>query len=296
MSNQNMQIPTPFVDFLRTRFGADADAWLAGIPSLLTRKLAEWNLTLESDIPLHGAMGLVFFVKQYDERLVMKISWRDQLTEQENHALKLWNGDGAVRLLAYDTVNHVSLMERLTNVSLADIDITDASVEAGKLIRRLDLKCEDGFQKLTHRAMEIQMQLSERKNSAQSAFDLDLISKIIAKRIPLIGSHLCHGDLGYLNVLQAYNKEWKAIDPKPIIGDLEFCIPELMWTRLDEIEDGDIVAHLERIVEAGSLDRQAAIDWTVIRSADYYFWAIDNGLTIDPKRCIRLYNALINEV
>lgn len=138
--------------------------------------------------------------------------------------------------------------------------------------------------------------MRERNNSTQSAFDLDLVDEIIARRIPLIKNRLCHGDLGYLNVLQAYDKEWKAIDPKPMIGDIEFSVPELMWTRIDEIKDSGIIKHLDRIVQAGGLERQKTIDWTFIRTVDYYFWAIDNGLTIDPKRCLRLYKALINEL
>lgn len=294
MASLDIQIPDYFSESLKTRFGIEADAWLENVPDLANRKLMDWNLTLENGTPLHGAMGLVFFVKRGNEQLVLKISWRDELTEEENKALRLWDGNGAVKLLEYDSVNHVSLMERLTKLSLAEINIAEAGIEAGRLIRKLGIKCEMGFPKLEDRIRKIRAELAMRKDSGQKIFDLGLVDELINRRILSIDSHLSHGDLGYLNVLQAHNKEWKAIDPKPIIGDLEFCLPELMWTRIDEIDNAGVVPHLERIVKAGNLDKQKAIDWTIIRAVDYYFWAVDNKLTIDPKRCMRLYECLVS--
>jgi streptomycin 6-kinase len=292
-----IDIPQNFIEFLRTRFGSEADVWLKGIPDIVSKKLEDWNLTLDSGQPLYGAMGLVFFCRKGEESLALKVSWRDALTESENKALKLWNGKGAVRLLEYDSENHVLLMERLTTNSLEDMDIVKAGIEAGRLIRMLGVECREGFPKLYDRARTMQKELLDRnKQISQNEIDIHRVVSIIAKQEKSLGQYLSHGDLYYLNVLQSLKGEWKAIDPKPMIGDLEFSIPELMWSRVDELkDDSSILAHLERIVESGNMDRQKAISWTIARAADYYFWGLENGLTDDPARCLRLYKALISE-
>ncbi len=294
--NQSLEarivIPNQFSDFLETRFGREAHKWLRDVPYIVGNTLKEWNLTLDSNKPLHGAMGLVFFVRQAAEPLVLKVSWRDEHTESENRALTLWNGHGAVRLIDYDKTSHVSLMERLSATTLDDVDIVTAGIVAGKLIRELGIEVEDGLPRLDKRAEAIRADLEKRQNEAPPDIDLPRVSQLIADRLEAIDSYLCHGDLAYSNVLQAQSGEWKAIDPKPIIGDLEFAVPELMWTRIDELSDEEVIGHLNHIVQAGELDRQKAIDWTLIRAADYYFWGQKHGLTIDPENCLRLWKTL----
>lgn len=295
MNNTNIVIPTDYIEFLKKRFGSEAESWLESVPTTIANKLNGWNLTLDNGRPLHGAMGLVFSCHKDNRPCILKISWLDSLTETEYKALTIWNGHGAVKLFNYDSLNHIYLMERLTKRTLMDLDIATAGIEAGKLIRTLGVKVNDGFPKLSDRALDIRKNICH--NRKHKIIDLDLVKDLLAYQENACDGYLCHGDIGYSNVLQSSDGAWKAIDPKPIIGDLEFSIPELMWMRSDELADSkSIVTHLERIVESGSLNRQKAIGWTIIRAVDYYFWAIDNGLSIDPPKCIRLYQALISEI
>lgn len=296
MSEVLVNIPDDFAEGLVNRFGDEARGWLRDVPRALGIKLKDWNLELDGSKVLHGAMGLIFFVKRGGEKLVLKLSWRDELTESENKALKLWNGVGAVRLIDYDPEHHVSLMERLSSRSLNEISPKDAGNEAGKLIRKLGIKVSDGFPKLKDRLENIKKDFDVWRSGDDSGIDWDLVDRTIKYREEDIDSYLSHGDIGYLNILATDDGEWKAIDPKPMIGDLEFSVPELMWNRIDELGDDEVVMHLERIVDAGGLDRQKALDWTLIRAVDYYFWGLENGLTTDPQRCLRLYNVLAKEL
>jgi len=292
-----VDIPEGFAEGLVNRFGKRAEEWLESVPRLLSDRLGAWGLSLEDEPILHGAMGLIFFVKKGEEKLVLKLSWLDDLTESENEALKIWGGNGAVKLLEYDAGTHASLMERLSSESLNDIDIVSAGVEAGKLIKKLGVVVEDGFPRLDARLGVIESELSERRSEfGDSVFNWELIKELILRRAEEIHSFLAHGDIGYSNILRADGGSWKAIDPKPMLGDLEFSVPELMWDRIDELQDDEIIEHLERIVASGELDRQKAIEWTIIRAADYYFWGLEHGLTIDPPRCLRLYKTLVGEV
>lgn len=293
----SINIPYEFTEGLIKRFGSDAEKWLKSVPKLLKDRLEVWGLKLDNEPVLHGAMGLIFFVSKGNEKLALKLSWLDDLTRSENKALRIWNGKGAVKLYDYNEQAHASLMERLGSRSLNDIDIVSAGIEAGKLIRRLGVKIKDGFPRLDKRLGVIESELANmRFKFRDSGFDWELVKEVILRRGRSIDNLLSHGDIGYLNILSASDGSWKAIDPKPMIGDLEYSVPELMWNRIDELKDGEIIEHLDRIVNAGELDRQKAIEWTIIRAVDYYFWGLDNGLTIDPPRCLRLYKAFVEEM
>ena len=70
------------------------------------------------------------------------------------------------------------------------------------------------------------------------------------------GTSLVHADLHYGNVLAGAREPWLAIDPHAVSGDPEQSVPELMWTRIDELDDSAVRALLDIIVEAGRLDAE----------------------------------------
>lgn len=107
------------------------------------------------------------------------------------------------------------------------------------------------------------------------------------------GRTLVHTDLHYGNILGAEREPWLAIDPRPVAGDPERSVPELMWWRLDlDARPDEIRTLLDTLVSAGSLDPDKARAWTIVRAVSYWLWGLQAGLTIDPVRCERLLEAL----
>ncbi len=103
-----------------------------------------------------------------------------------------------------------------------------------------------------------------------------------------------HADLHYGNVLAGTREPWLAIDPKPVSGEPEHAVPELLWTRVDEVADASGIRDLLAVlVESAQLDADKARAWAVVRCADYWLWGLEHGLTRDPKRCERIVNALL---
>jgi streptomycin 6-kinase len=98
----------------------------------------------------------------------------------------------------------------------------------------------------------------------------------------------------YGNVLAGKREPWLAIDPKPVAGDPEHAVPELLWTRVDEIEtEAGIRWLLNAVIHWGGLDGEKARDWAIVRCMDYWLWGLEHGLTEDPKRCQRILAALV---
>ena len=289
-------IPQDFREFRVSQDGEAATAWLKTVPLLIENALSNWNLELVSPVPKAGATGLVFFVKRESKDFALKIGWKDSGTVSESIALKLWNGKGAVFVESYDAENQVTLMERLTDKSLGDIPVFTAAAIAGRIIKTLSLRTTTTLPSLAVRLGEIRKSFTAAATELETKYefiDFDLLLKMLENRKVELDDFLVHGDVHYENILMSERGDWKAIDPKPLIGDIEFSVPELLWTRVDELSDSKIHELLTTIIDSGELEYQKALEWSIIRSIDYYLWAVSSDLTIDPPRCKRVYDALM---
>jgi hypothetical protein len=82
--------------------GAAGRAWLGSLPCLVDELTDRWSLTIGPAFT-GGAVGFVAPAERHGgERLVLKVRFVDEETRHEPDALRLWDGDGAVRLVDAD--------------------------------------------------------------------------------------------------------------------------------------------------------------------------------------------------
>lgn len=88
--------------------------FIAGLPALVEEFLERWELTPDGS-PMHGVTALVLPVvlRADGTRAVLKLQLLDAESAGEPVALRVWDGDGAVRLLDHDPATHTMLLERL---------------------------------------------------------------------------------------------------------------------------------------------------------------------------------------
>ena len=87
-------------------------AWLERVPALVEECRGEWGLTL-GDPYEAGAAGYTVRAELADGTpAVLKLIYPHRESEHEADALELWDGDGAVRLLAYDAERWAMMIER----------------------------------------------------------------------------------------------------------------------------------------------------------------------------------------
>ena len=85
-------------------------AWLAGLPKLVSELTQAWGLQL--GMAFDGAnVSFVAPATRATERLVLKVQWPHDECVHEADALRVWNGIGAVRLLAHAPARHALLLE-----------------------------------------------------------------------------------------------------------------------------------------------------------------------------------------
>ena len=241
-------------------------------------------------VPMHGYFGLVVPVRQGAARYVLKVSWQTRETRDEAAALKLWQGRGAVQLVAQESEVGAMLLERLDfSRPLQSAPIGEAVVVTGQLLRRLAIPVGDGFRSLSEVAPLIGASLAERWEENGRPFShtvlahaQDYAAQLSAKTANL----LVNWDIHYENVLAGEREPWLVVDPKIVIGDPEYGLAQLLFTRLEDMQaNGGLAHHFQLLVDAAECDEQLARAWTLVRCVDYWLWALSMGFTEDPVHC-----------
>ena len=96
---------------------------------------------------------------------------------------------------------------------------------------------------------------------------------------------LLHGDLQHYNVLFDSERGWLAIDPKGVVGEIEYEIgafvrnpvaqPELFLSR------STIERRLKQFTDRLSLDYERALGWTFAQAVLSAIWSIEDGFAVD---------------
>lgn len=265
--------------------GPAGHAFITALPDLAQSFLDRWQLRLDGP-SMHGVSALVLPVTTADgANAVLKLQILDEESAGEPVALRLWNGDHAVRLLRHDEPTGTMLLERLDptrmlshldDVHEAVLVIADllthlTALPAPTDIRRLD-DIAHAMLEQTPRALEHVPDRADRRLIADCAAAL---SEVVAEP----GDRLLHWDLHYENVLAADRAPWLAIDPKPLAGDPGF---ELLPAIADRYDPADVHWRFDALT--ATLDRDRARAWTLARVLQDCLWEIEDGRPPDPRR------------
>lgn len=284
----------PAGDFapLQTKEG---QRWVAGLPEAVSELCATWDLTVSREGAQYGYLSVVVPVDRKKERLALKLSSSPDAIALEEAALGAWGGQGAVLLHDSAPDRGALLLERLDERrTLTAVPIQRAAEIAGALIREQCIPAPPSIPSLRRIRPDLLQAAEARKRLPHDVPEkwVGLAITLMGELIDGSGSTLVHTDLHYGNVLACDRQPWVAIDPKPVAGDPERSVPELVWTRVDELaRDGDICDLIRIIATAGRLDLEKAESWTFARTIDYWLWARQAGLTVDPQRCRRVAEA-----
>lgn len=261
-----MTVPETFA----AGFDEEGASWLAGLPALTSACLDRWGLTVDGPL-LHGACALVVPVRRGAERAVLKVTWPHAEAEHEALALSMWDGDGAVRLLAHDSDAWALLLERLDpHTSLREEPIASALTVVTDLMRRLDRPAPTDLRHMRDNAARWVHELPAENEGLVPAELVEQAVGYCRELADRTGEHLVNEDLHYDNVLRATREPWLVIDPKPIAGDREFGLIPLLWNRFDDVS---AVGGLSAIVDAADLDLGLARRWTFVRAIDNWLYS-----------------------
>jgi len=259
-----MHIPTKLAAFSEQ---ANAQAWLRRLPTLVGELALKWDLEV-GEAYANCGVAYVAPVTQQGVPLVLKVQWPHEECRYEAHALKVWDGNGAVRLIATDTQRSAMLLERCTpGESLAQANLDDAIGVLIDLLPHLWTSGQEPFKPLSQeaRGWQATLQALPKINGPGATNGLiEAATRIISELADSQGPQvLLHQDLHGDNVLSSTRSAWLVIDPKPLVGEREFALSPILRSSEFGTTKAGLLYRLDRLTEAFSLDRKRACGWAI---------------------------------
>ena len=255
----------------------------------LLAKAAAWGVAIEGET--HETPGsLLAFGVRAGRPVVLKIS---KFVGDESHSgavLKAFAEDGAVRVYASEI--GAVLLERLEpGEQLVNLVRQGDDDEATKILatvisklahHRAPAECptvEDwgrGFHRyldsgdkqipfeLVHEAGRLYDELSATQNTRM----------------------LLHADLQHYNVLFDKRRGWVAIDPKGVVGELEYEVGAMLRNPFEQpalfANAATIRRRLQILTTSLALNYSRALRWAYAQAVLSAIWGVEDGYTIEP--------------
>jgi streptomycin 6-kinase len=107
---------------------------------------------------------------------------------------------------------------------------------------------------------------------------------------------LLHGDLHHYNVLLDANRGWLAIDPKGVIGELEYEVGAVLRNPFERpkvfLEPRSIERRLGQFATRLNLNYQRMVAWGFAQAVLSAIWHVEDESEVGPSSALRLADIL----
>ncbi|MBL7256346.1 aminoglycoside phosphotransferase family protein [Paractinoplanes lichenicola] len=253
-------------------WGADGERWLAGLPALVDEVAAEWGVRVLETYPMtfHWVAAAVC---ADGTKAVLKLGVPDGHLDTEAEALRVFDGQGAVRLLGENAAKGALLVERADPGTTLTVDDEAALVDVGHRLHRVRgkdrnlphlRKLRGGFER--YREGPIPQRMVDR---AAELFD-DLCDSAPRETV-------LHGDLHHGNVLRGRDGEWLAIDPHGWVGDPGYDGGAMLYNPDPERREPELLALVPRRVDMLTAyeEKERVIAWGYVMGVLSELWTVE---------------------
>lgn len=254
----------------------------------LENLIARWHLAV--DETRETPTALLAFGRRGAVPVVLKLS---RAAGDEWHAgpiVQAFGGAGMVRAL--EIADGAILLERLTpGTPLATLSLTSGDDEAtailADVIDRLsatEIPPACPTVEVWGRGFASYLATGDRQ------IPRPMVERAQAWYLELAGSQrdarLLHGDLQHYNVLLDAHRGWVAIDPKGVIGELEYELGASLRNPAERLEDyisrGTIERRLARFGARLPIAIDRALAWAYAQAVLSAIWMIEDGASVAP--------------
>jgi streptomycin 6-kinase len=299
-------IPNALVQTTTDLLGADGLAWLDRLPAILGACEQRWSISLGPPFPRISYNYAAPATRADGTPAVLKSCYPDHEPLRESEALRLFDGQGAVRLLAADLDQGVLLLERaVPGTPIGALEDDEQAVSAAaSVLRRLwrPAPAEHPVPTVADWGKGF-ARLRERFGGATGPFPPPLVER--AERLfaelaaAMATPALLHGDLNYGNVLAAERESWLAIDPKGLIGEPVYDTGVLLRDPLSYIHSSSeprrlLARRIDQLAAELGFDRVRIRDWGFAQAVLSAWWSFeDHGRGWEPAiACAELLAAI----
>lgn len=303
-----MNLPSEFISTIQNVFGEDGHIFLKSLPDRIAEASARWGLTDVQPAPTLS-YNFVALAKRPStslhsaQNVVLKMGVPNREMKSEMAALRLFNGEGACRLLECDEERYWMLLERLNpGVMLStlkdDEEATHIAAEVMKKIwRTLPLDSASLLANSQEQAPTLQsfIQLADwfdglKKLRPHFNGGIGPLNEKLVERVEqsvkdfFAENHmpvLMHGDFHHFNILSS-ERGWLIIDPKGVIGPAGYEVGPLMMNPWNSLSDGinyrlRVKRRIDILHEHLGFERERILEWSLAHAVLSAWWSIEDN-------------------
>ena len=295
-----MNLPSEFIRNIEGVFGEAGRQFLANLPASINEASQRWGLTDVQPVPTLS-YNFAAFAKRGEEQVVLKMGVPDRELKSEMAALRLFNGEGACRLIDCDEEKYWMLLERLQpGVMLLTLgDDEEATHIAAQVAQKIWKPLESLEQAGAQHAVPLLQsfirlsdwfdglkRLRARFDGGTGPFHEKLVARVERSVKDFFAENhkpvLMHGDFHHYNILSS-ERGWRVIDPKGVIGPACYEVGPFLinpWGDLLKIKDHVRMTRrrIDILHEHLGFERERIREWGLAHSILSSWWSFtDNG-------------------
>jgi streptomycin 6-kinase len=299
-----MKLQKHFVQSVRLYFKEQGEAWLQNLPNLIHYCEQKWSMKIKE--PYSLSINYVAPAKMKDEtEVVVKICIPGEGFLDELEALQLFWEKGIVQLIDSDKENGIIILEQLSpGYTLAEItDDEEACRIAAEVIKNLSFPAPVHTRILTTKEREEKLRILEDEHpngvGPISQQTLQRALRIFTYLNQTTEQHfLLHGDFHHYNVLASGEGSWTAIDPKGLIGEIEYDLIQYLLNKLPKQGVYDVIEkRVEIFINKLNLDKRRLLLWGYCHTVLATSWTVVDDKTYDESfyQGIEIFEKLYEE-
>jgi streptomycin 6-kinase len=291
-------LPPKFVKTITGMFGRRGRHWLDMLPVIAGEISANWSLKIERPLANLSYHFVAPCVCADGSEAILKIGPPEEKTEfySETGTLRLYDGDGAVRLLRTDEKRYAMLLEKLVpgktlGETCLENDAETVRIAAG-ILKKIVRPAPDG-----HGFHKLDDWMGGFRKAKNTVFPADITEKARSLYRELSAKNkkkfLLHGDFHHENILSSRRAPYLVIDPKGLIGDVGYDAGVFLNNHRDWLEHlpdvsdklDDAIGQFAAALETAKADIRK---WAFIQATLSAWWAFEEN---DENWCAEVSKA-----
>ena len=302
------------MEFIRTienGYGEDGKQFVTNLPVLVEECSQRWSLTDVRPVP-NLSYNFVAFAKRRSpalplgrsaqDEVVLKIGVPNRELTSEMAALRLFNGEGACRLIDSDEEKGVLLLERLKpGVMLSTMEDDEEATRIAAQVMLNIWKPLESLESVSTLAQEqapvlqkfIRLsdwfnglrRLRAMFNGGTGPLDEKLVDRVDASVKDFFAENhkpvLMHGDFHHFNILSS-ERGWLVIDPKGVIGPAGYEVGPFLMNPWGDLLNGSnyrlmMKRRIDILHEELGFERERLREWGLAHAVLSAWWSIEEN-------------------
>ncbi|WP_185150657.1 aminoglycoside phosphotransferase family protein [Cytobacillus dafuensis] len=278
-----MQLPSEFVKTLKNVHKEKAEKWLEDFDRLIDECEQRWQMNILSPYELSYHF-VAPALRRDGSEVVIKLAIPSIEFYSEVEALRVFNGNGMVKIMDVDYEKGILIFERLVpGITLATLtNDEEATYIAAQIMKKLwkPVQSSDLFQTTFDRETELKRIYYEYPEGVGPVTKETLreATEIFTEMNHTLGTpFMLHGDLHQYNIL-LNGESWLAIDPKGLIGDREYDVIQFLLNKLPKENIEEILEKRINILEKElHLNKHRVLSWGFSHAVLATCWSFEES-------------------